>query len=41
MPGTDWRLHTLTPARAARWTRERLQAWIIAALATALACFGR
>ncbi|KQP01025.1 ATP-binding protein [Methylobacterium sp. Leaf93] len=39
IPGTDWRLHTLTPVGAAV-ERERVQAWIIAALGTGLACFG-
>lgn len=39
VPGTDWRLHTLTPV-GATVERERIQAWIIAALATGLACLG-
>lgn len=39
VPGTDWRLHTLTPVGTAV-ERERLQAWIIAALATALVGYG-
>lgn len=38
VPGTDWQLHTLTPVGSAV-ERERLQAWIIAALATGLAGF--
>ena len=36
VPGTDWQLHTLTPVGGVV-ERERLQAWIIAALATGLA----
>ncbi|WP_019906492.1 ATP-binding protein [Methylobacterium sp. 77] len=39
IPGTDWRLHTLTPVGAAV-DRERVQAWTIAALGTGLACLG-
>ncbi|KQO65894.1 ATPase [Methylobacterium sp. Leaf87] len=39
IPGTDWRLHTLTPTGGAL-ERERAQAWIIAALITGLACLG-
>ncbi|GJD40180.1 ATP-binding protein [Methylobacterium bullatum] len=39
IPGTDWRLHTLTPVGPAV-DRERMQAWIIAALGTGLACIG-
>ncbi|WP_342109546.1 ATP-binding protein [Methylobacterium sp. SI9] len=39
VPGTDWQLHALTPLGTAV-ERERLQAWIIAALATALAGVG-
>ncbi|MHC2017264.1 sensor histidine kinase [Methylobacterium sp. CM6247] len=39
IPGTDWRLHTLTPVGSAV-DRERVQAWIIAALGTGLACIG-
>jgi len=39
VPGTDWQLHALTPVGTAV-DRERLQAWIIAALTTALAGFG-
>lgn len=39
IPGTDWRLHTLTPLGGAV-ERERVQAWIIAALVTGLACLG-
>ncbi len=39
VPGTDWQLRTLTPVGTAV-ERERLQAWIIAALVTALAGYG-
>lgn len=39
VPGTDWQLHALTPVGTAV-ERERLQAWIIAALTTALAGLG-
>ncbi|QGY06209.1 sensor histidine kinase [Methylobacterium mesophilicum SR1.6/6] len=39
VPGTGWTLHTLTPV-GTTVERERLQAWIIAALTTALAGFG-
>ncbi|GJE19448.1 ATP-binding protein [Methylobacterium marchantiae] len=39
IPGTEWRLHTLTPVGPAV-ERERVQAWIIAALATGFACLG-
>ncbi|MCJ2085393.1 ATP-binding protein [Methylobacterium sp. E-005] len=39
VPGTGWTLHALTPVGTAV-ERERLQAWIIAALTTALAGFG-
>jgi two-component system, NtrC family, C4-dicarboxylate transport sensor histidine kinase DctB len=39
VPGTDWQLHTLTPVGTAL-ERERLQAWIIAALSTGLAGLG-
>ena len=39
VPGTEWRIHTLTPVGAAV-ARERNQARAIAVLATGLACFG-
>ncbi|MGU3474483.1 ATP-binding protein [Methylobacterium sp. 13MFTsu3.1M2] len=39
VPGTDWQLRTLTPLGTAV-ERERLQAWIIAALVTAFAGYG-
>jgi len=39
IPGTEWRLHTLTPTGGAL-DRERAQAWIIAALVTGSACLG-
>ncbi|MEE7491975.1 ATP-binding protein [Methylobacterium oryzae] len=39
VPGTDWQLRTLTPVGTAV-ERERLQAWIIAALVTALTGYG-
>nr|WP_244528774.1 ATP-binding protein [Methylobacterium gossipiicola] len=39
IPGTEWRLHTLTPTGGAV-ERERAQAWIIAALVTGSACLG-
>ncbi|MBY0256034.1 ATP-binding protein [Methylobacterium sp.] len=39
IPGTGWRLHTLTPL-GGTVERERVQAWIIAGLLTGLACLG-
>ncbi|MCJ2032945.1 ATP-binding protein [Methylobacterium sp. J-068] len=39
IPGTGWRLSTLTPL-GGTVERERVQAWIIAALVTGLACLG-
>jgi len=39
IPGTAWRLTTLTPL-GRTVERERVQAWIIAALVTGLACLG-
>jgi two-component system C4-dicarboxylate transport sensor histidine kinase DctB len=39
IPGTTWRLHTLTPL-GGMVERERVQAWIIAGLVTGLACLG-
>jgi two-component system, NtrC family, C4-dicarboxylate transport sensor histidine kinase DctB len=39
VPGTDWTLHTLTPVGTGV-EREKLQAWIIAALGTGLVAFG-
>lgn len=39
IPGTEWRLSTLTPL-GRTVERERIQAWIIAALVTGLACLG-
>ncbi|WP_264049967.1 ATP-binding protein [Methylobacterium flocculans] len=39
IPGTGWRLHTLTPL-GGTVERERVQAWIIAGLVTGLACLG-
>lgn len=39
IPGTGWRLFTLTPLGHAV-ERERAQAWIIAALVTGFACLG-